>query len=102
MISPSERQIDSLKKISEEDFYVVADDQMYYSSKLIAYLDSMRIKITHRLTTDRICFKIQGGHYAPFAISDLMWETLVYDGVNVPKTIDVIDYNADIDRIFKK
>ncbi|MBC31888.1 MAG: hypothetical protein CMH48_13725 [Muricauda sp.] len=55
-ISPDSIEISKMKKeLGEEDFYVLADDVLWYRGKMLEVLDSLRIKF---IDTDKRLIKI--------------------------------------------
>lgn len=44
MVQPTEADINQMKKEMGEDFYIMADDVMWYQSEMITHLDSLKIE----------------------------------------------------------
>lgn len=84
LVSPDSAEIEDLKRSMGADFYVAADDAMWYRASVYELLDSLGI--AHREVTRGSARFAVGGD--PIEVSwadvDLAWFAVVYDGTSAP------------------
>ena len=88
-IEPTTAQIDSMKKIGEENFYVAADDYVFYMSSAGDFLDSMKIKQIYRKSIGTIGFQTSSGKLYKFNLNTFTWGLLLFNGKTAPLNADV-------------
>jgi hypothetical protein len=101
ILSPSDKTIDSLKKINGEDFYTYADDIMYYTNIATTYLDSLKIKTISKTSEGSITFHITSGKDTVFNLSDMNWAILLFNGKDGPKQSDITDFKTEFDNYMR-
>ena len=82
-ISPDSTEIENLKTKQGDDFYTIADDVMYYRSKLFEVTDRMKIKT---LFTDERLIRIitpTDSLEVNMNMSETKWHYIFYDGKSI-------------------
>jgi hypothetical protein len=103
-ISPDSMEIDKMKKeYGEKDFYVSADDNMYYEHNASSFLDSLHIKTIYPIN-----------RYLKFIVnSDTIyidtkskfkygWLSILYKKNTMPKIFNSPDIEQEYDDYLKK
>ena len=90
---PTDKQIEEQKKsLGEDNFLVIVDDNNYYNSLAIEFLDSLKIKVVFSLeenfTFETIDKKIY--HINRSELTNKYWGALFFNGVDKPIFIDVM------------
>jgi hypothetical protein len=101
-ISPTSEEIDELKKAGGEDFYISADDAIYYNAQAQALLDSLQIKIVH---TDKKYLKLVKSNkkeiYLDTRASGPGWQVFFFNPLKEPLVASTADITAeDIQKYF--
>ena len=103
VINPTAHQIDSMKSRPDSaDFYTAADDNMYYISDAIHYLDSIKVKQIVREAKGSLTFKTQSGQTFKFRLDTLYWNILLFNGKDRPISADITDIDMSYKRHMKK
>ncbi|MGQ0829367.1 MAG: hypothetical protein ACT4ON_13345 [Bacteroidota bacterium] len=89
-VSPTDKQIDSIKAtMPEEDFYIVADDNMFYISKARDYLKSQKVKIYDKESVGVLKFRKTDGNVSELQLSGLFWKLILFNGKKKPTIVDI-------------
>lgn len=91
LVSPGSEAIDSLKDALGEDFYVVADDAMWYRASALELLDSLNLSyaVTHARSAT---FLVQGQpRHVSWSDVTFAWFAVVYDGRTEPTISAFVD-----------
>jgi len=103
IINPTLHQVDSMKaKIDSNDFYTIADDQVYYESLADSYLDSVKIKQIEKDAKGVIAFKTMSGRIFRFKLDTLIWHVLLFNGKSKPINADKGDMETSFKAYMKK
>jgi hypothetical protein len=96
VISPDAEERASLEQRLGEDFYVVADDAMWYRANAYQLLDSLGIP-TVEARRGEAEFQVEGSRRL-FRWSDFegRWFLVLYDGVNEPRITYDVDLHAHL------
>ncbi|MEB3799818.1 hypothetical protein INQ45_01585 [Flavobacterium columnare] len=100
--NPDSIKISKAKKIDEENFYVSADDAMFYISESRDFLKSKKIKIIE--TESRIIdFKINNKLVKNINLNsdEKYWGIILFDGKNIPAEIDMSDIKIEFEKHMK-
>lgn len=92
-ISPTTDEIDSLKKkYGEDDFYIIADDNVYYNSEAMQYLRSKNIDFQ---STRKRFIKFTGQNkkdvYLDTDKHKSIWSLILFNGKDEPVVISPVD-----------
>jgi hypothetical protein len=102
IFNPDNVKISRAKKIDEDNFYVSADDAMFYISKSRDFLKSKKIKIIE--TEYRIIdFKVNNKLVKSVNLNtdDKFWGIILFDGKNIPAEIDMTDIESGFNSYYK-
>ncbi|HLP86781.1 MAG TPA: hypothetical protein VK153_02800 [Candidatus Paceibacterota bacterium] len=103
--SPSDTEIEEMKKNDEEGFYVGADDTMYYQSVAGEFLEKNNIKTVY--TNKRyINLKRDNAEFGDEIMLDKKslnqgWGLLLFDGKTYPVLADMVNVGPDFNKYFK-
>jgi outer membrane lipoprotein-sorting protein len=100
--NPDSIKILAAKKIDEENFYVSADDAMFYISESRDFLKSKKVKIIE--TESRIIdFKTKDKLLKTINLNsdDKFWGIILFDGKNIPVGIDMTDIKMEFEKHIK-
>lgn len=96
-VGPDSTALHELKAaMSEEDFYTVADDEMWYRSEAFTLLDSLGIAYE---TIERRALRFEvNGEAKVYDWQDVqsLWFVVIYDGDSEPKMSHSIDLPFDL------
>lgn len=98
-VSPDSTAVEALKTRLGEDFYVVADDAMWYRSEAFTLLDSLAIP--HEMVdAGPVRFRV-GGKLQRYEWTDVeaSWYAVLYDGSRPPVFSFGADLTADLRRL---
>lgn len=96
LVYPSNKTIARLKKEGpEDDFYTAADDNLYYMSQCIDYLDSVKTKKLTRETEGVVFFKTAAGKVYKIHLDSLQWGVLLFNGKSKPIEADMTSIEND-------
>ncbi len=95
IVSPTAHKVDSLKKINEEDFYTVADDNQFYIAVARKYLDSTKATIINKESIGSLKFKINDGKIVESNLSELCWGILLFNGQAAPIQADISVFSSE-------
>ena len=100
--NPDSFKILAAKKINEENFYVSADDAMFYISESREFLKSKKVKIIE--TESRfIDFKTNNKLVTTINLNsdNKFWGIILFDGKNMPAEIDMTDIKMEFEKHIK-
>jgi hypothetical protein len=101
-VSPDAPEIQQLKRELGDDFYVVADDAMWYRASAYQLLDSLQIRHTE-VSGRSARFLVHG---QPIIVSwdsvARTWFNLVYDGETEPRVTADIDLPEEIGPLLRQ
>lgn len=91
LVSPDSLEVDRLRRELGDDFYVTADDAMWYRAEALALLD--RLGIPHRdVGRGAARFLVDGEpRVVSWEATGRAWFSIVYDGRAEPKLASDID-----------
>jgi hypothetical protein len=103
LVYPSSQTIALLKKTgSDNDFYTAADDNQYYMSQCIDYLDSVKTKKITRESKGVASFKAITGKTYKIQLDSLYWGVLLFNGKSKPIEADITMIQDDYNSYMKK
>lgn len=103
LIQPNSEKIEKLKKEnSEDDYNTIVDDNLYYMSTSIEYLDSVKVKRVERQSEGSVTFKTTKGVVYKFNVDSLYWGILLFNGREKPIESDMTYINQDYESYMKK
>ena len=103
-IEPTEKQIEKRKKeIGEEDFYIGADDYMWYISESTETFNKHKLKVLNIKNDKIINFKLENGNNVILKLTDKdeLWQIYLFDPKLKPKKIDMTDSENEYKNYFK-
>ncbi len=102
-VSADSLQIEKKKKEFGDDFYVVADDYMYYLYETRIFLDSMKLKIVNCDSKKflKFVYASQKPELIDLRNSDRLWEVYLFDPKRKSKAIDIIMIKEAYTDFFK-
>ena len=99
LVAPDSAEIAALQAELGDDFYIVADDAMWYRASAYALLDSLRIPYAEVAKGEAI-FLVDGARRQfSWHDSELAWFAVVYDGVSEPEIIADVDLGSIAGRL---
>ena len=104
IIEPTEKQIEKRKKeVGEEDFYIGADDYMFYINESTKTFNKNKLKILNVKNDKIINFKLENGNNAILELNDEgeLWLIYLFDPKLKPKKIDMTDSENEYKNYFK-
>jgi hypothetical protein len=103
IISPDEAQIEKLKaEMGEENFYVVADDNMWYQYEAGEYLEKKNVKVIH---PDKRYLKFITGNKKEYYFDTRAiagWTNVLFRPDSLPKLISSIGIEKECEQYFGK
>lgn len=104
IIEPTEKQIEKRKKeVGEEDFYIGADDYMFYLNESIESFRKNKLKVLNVKNGNIIMFEMETGNNAILKLNDEkeLWQIYFFDPKLRPKKIDITDSENEYKNYFK-
>ena len=99
LVAPDSAEIAAMQAELGDDFYIVADDAMWYRASAYTLLDSLRIPYTEVEKGDAI-FLVDGTRRQfSWRDSELGWFAVVYDGVSEPEIVADVDLGSIAGRL---
>jgi hypothetical protein len=101
--SPNDTMINEMKDKSEEDFFIIADDNMYYLSEARTYIESAGL---NTINTDQriIHFKKSDGQtiVMDLDVLDYYWGLILFDPDKDPVDADIVEIEPFFKDYFNK
>ena len=83
-----------------DDFYIVADDAMWYRASAYSLLDSLRIPYAEVVMKGEAIFLVDGARRQfSWRGSELAWFAVVYDGGSEPEIVADVDLSSIAGRL---
>lgn len=104
IIEPTDKQIDKRKKaVGEEDFYIGADDYMFYLNESIETFRKNKLKVLNIKNGKIIKFEMENGNNAILELNDEdeLWQIYLFEPKLKPKKIDMTDSENEYKTYFK-
>ena len=104
IIEPTEKQIEKRKKeVGEEDFYIGADDYMFYLNESTKTFNKNKLKVLNIKNDKIINFELENGNNAILELNDKdeLWQIYLFDPKLKPKKIDMTDSENEYKKYFK-
>lgn len=99
LVAPDSADIAAMHAELGDDFYIVADDAMWYRASAYTLLDSLRILYTEVEKGEAI-FLVDGARRQfSWRDSELAWFAVVYDGMSEPEIIADVDLSSIAGRL---
>lgn len=99
LVAPDSAEIAAMHAELGDDFYIVADDAMWYRASAYTLLDSLRIPYAEVKKGEAI-FLVDGARRQfSWRGSELAWFAVVYDGVSEPEIIADVDLGSIAGRL---
>jgi len=104
IVEPTDKQIEKRKKaIGEEDFYIGADDYMFYLNESTETFRKNKLKVLNIKNGKIIKFEMENGNNAILELNDEdeLWQMYLFDPKLKPKKIDMTDSENEYKTYFK-
>lgn len=102
-VRPNSKKIEMLqKRISEDDYNTIVDDNEYYMATSAEYLDSVKVKRIGRDSEGILVFKTVEGNIFKMNLDSLNWGVLLFNGNAKPIEADITFINQDYETYMKK
>ena len=98
IISPTDTKINRLKKDNGDDFYTVADDNLFYIGSARQLLDSLKTKTIDTEATGQLTFKQKDGAYTSIDLSEFYWGIILFNGKDAPIEADITTFVSEYKR----
>ena len=98
IISPTDTKIDKLKKDNGDDFYAVADDNLFYIGSARQFLDSLKTKTIDKEATGKLTFKQENGASTLIDLSEFYWGIILFSGKDAPIEADITTFESEYKR----
>ena len=104
IIEPTDKQIEKRKReIGEEDFYIGADDYMWYLNESTETFRKNKLNVLSIKNGKIIKFEMENGNNAILELNgkDELWQIYLFDPKLKPKKIDMTDSENEYKTYFK-
>ena len=104
IIEPTDKQIEKRKReIGEEDFYIGADDYMWYLNESTETFRKNKLNVLNIKNGKIIKFEMENGNNAILELNgkDELWQIYLFDPKLKPKKIDMTDSKNEYKTYFK-
>lgn len=104
IIEPTDKQIEKRKKeVGEEDFYIGADDYMWYLDESTETFRKYKLNVLNIENGEIIKFEMENGNNAILELSgeEELWQIYLFDPKLKPKKIDMTDSENEYKTYFK-
>ena len=104
IIEPTDKQIEKRKReIGEEDFYIGADDYMWYLNESTETFRKNKLNVLNIKNGKIIKFEMENGNNAILELNgkDELWQIYLFDPKLKPKKIDMTDSENEYKTYFK-
>ena len=104
IIEPTDKQIEKRKKeVGEEDFYIGADDYMWYLNESTKTFRKNKLNVLSIKNGKIIKFEMENGNNAILELNgkDELWQIYLFDPKLKPKKIDMTDSENEYKTYFK-
>ena len=104
IIEPTDKQIEKRKKeVGEEDFYIGADDYMWYLNESTETFRKNKLNVLSIKNGKIIKFEMENGNNAILELNgkDELWQIYLFDPKLKPKKIDMTDSENEYKTYFK-
>jgi len=101
IISPTNKKIEKLKSENKDDFYTIADDNLYCISNARIFLDSIKVKTYEVEAIGTLQFKFENGNISTIDLNKFDWGILLFDGKTNPKEIDMTVIEDEYQKYMK-
>ena len=99
LVAPDSAEIAAMHAELGDDFYVVADDAMWYRASAYTLLDSLRIPYADVAKAEAL-FLVNGARRQfSWRDSELAWFAVVYDGAHEPEIVADVDLGLIAGRL---
>ena len=105
IIEPTEKQIEKRKKeVGEEDFYIGADDYMWYLNESTETFRKNKLNVLNIKNDKIIKFEMENGNNAILELNkkNELWQIYLFDPKLKPKKIDMTDSENEYKTYFKQ
>ena len=104
IIEPTDKQIEKRKKeVGEEDFYIGADDYMWYLNESTETFRKNKLNVLNIKNGKTIKFEMENGNNAILELNgeDELWQIYLFAPKLKPKKIDMTDSENEYKTYFK-
>ncbi len=104
IIEPTDKQIEKRKKeVGEEDFYIGADDYMWYLNESTETFRKNKLNVLNIKNGKTMKFEMENGNNAILELNeeDELWQIYLFDPKLKPKKIDMTDSENEYKTYFK-
>jgi hypothetical protein len=104
IIEPTDKQIEKRKKaVGEEDFYIGADDYMFYLNESTETFRKNKLQVLNIKNGKIIKFEMENGNNAILELNqeDELWQIYLFDPKLKPQKIDMTDSENEYKTYFK-
>jgi hypothetical protein len=104
IIEPTDKQIEKRKKaVGEEDFYIGADDYMWYLNESTETFRKNKLNVLNIKNGKIIKFEMENGNNAILELNEEeeLWQIYLFDPKLKPKKIDMTDSENEYKTYFK-
>jgi hypothetical protein len=104
IIEPTDKQIEKRKKeVGEEDFYIGADDYMWYLNESTETFRKNKLNVLNIKNGKTIKFEMENGNNAILELNgeDELWQIYLFNPKLKPKKIDMTDSENEYKTYFK-
>ena len=91
IVSPTDAQIDSMKKVNEDDFYTIADDSNFYIGMVRLYLDSIKTPVIDIESKGTLSFRLANKKVSRVNMN-IVWGLFLYNGKDKPLKVESTEF----------
>jgi hypothetical protein len=102
IISPTDMKIDSLKRANGDDFYAVADDNLFYIGSARQLLDSLKTNTIDLEAKGQVTFIQKNGASSTIDLSEFYWGIILFNGKDEPIESDITTFESEYNSYMTK
>lgn len=101
IVKPTQKQLDSLQKIMDEDeYFTFIDNSTFYFNQAKEYCETIHSSIIEINSGEKVVFIAKNGQQFPFTTKDMFWDMIVFNGKTKPEQIDITNPQDEMIRVY--
>lgn len=101
IVKPTQKQLDSLQSIMDEDeYFTFIDNSTFYFNQAKEYCETIHSSIIEINSGEKVVFIAKNGQQFPFTTKDMFWDMIVFNGKTKPEQIDITNPQDEMIRVY--
>lgn len=101
IVKPTQKQLDSLQKIMDEDeYFTFIDNSTFYFNQAKEYCETIHSSIIEINSGEKVVFIAKNGQQFPFTTKGMFWDMIVFNGKTKPEQIDITNPQDEMIRVY--